>query len=395
MKPGTGKLYERQSVTEAMNLWEGAENTDKPIGTDKKGNITVLYGSTLDRFSKPSAHHDAAKQCLLDKIKTESGPFLGIKNDVFAQVMKTSLPSIERFVNDGKLGNLPTEWQAFQNSQNPPAQLPREIELKRHAQTEMIAEILPPGMKVDIRDGSISLFTHQFSEASQERLLKKMELIADEKINKTLPLSNQFILDANRDDTYRIQTPEPAEISDEASPSHNSKPVRQALIRSSQLNPHGSEVVKNLYDFCDGDLSMMQTLSCLLCQSSINKMDDEDAQEMVGPSGFRPIFNAISRNTANLTIFELSRDANGEIILGLKLLVKARMITSGQPGEDWSFEPGPNNEIATENNFNRRTSFVMAMNPSDLRNGLILPIIRRPPETSYVFDFDWKRIDKN
>ena len=376
-------------------MWESARKDEKPVGADNHGNITVLYGSTLDRFSKPNAHRDAARQCMLDKIKIESGPFLGIKNEVFTQVMKTSLPSLERFVNEGNLGNLPAEWQSFQISQNSSTQMPREIEIKRHAQAEIIAALLPPGMKIDIHDESISLFTHQFSDASQNRLLMELRLIAHEDQNKTLPLSNTFIKDANRGNTYRIQKPASSEVQDEASPNYASASVRQALINSSQLTSHGAEVVGKLYDFCDGDLAMMATLSCLLCQSSMNKMDDEDAKEMVGPSGYRPIFNAKSRNTSTHTIFELSRDANGEVIIGLKLLTKASEIASGIPGEEWPLQPGPESEIATENNFNKRTSIMVAMKPSDLKNGLILPSIRRPPETSYVFDFNWKRIDKN
>lgn len=395
MKPNSGKPYERQSVTEAMNLWESAEKADKPIGADKQGNISVVYGSTLDRFNKSSTHRDTAKQCLLDKIKKESGPFLGIKNDVFAQVMKTSLPSIERFVNDGNLGNLPKEWQAFQKSQKLPDQLPREIEIKRHAQAEKITDLLPVGMKIDTRDESISMFTHQFSEASQNRLMQEMSLLAHEDLNKTLPLSDQFIKDANRGNTYRIQTPLPSAVKDEAAPGYVSAATRKNLVSSSQLTSHGAEVVGKLYDFCEGDLAMMASLSCLLSQSSINKMDDEDAKEIAGPGGYRPIFNAEATNTSTSIIFELSRDKNGDVINGLKFLTKASMIASGMPGEEWPFQSGPMSEIATENNFNRRTSIAISLKPSELRNGFILPRIVKNLETSYVFDFDWKRIDKN
>ena len=394
MKPNSGKPYERQSVTEAMKLWQGAEKTDKAVGVDQQKNITVLYGSALDRFSKPSTHHGAAKQCLLDKIKTESGPFLGIKNDVFTQVMKASLPSIERFVNDGKLGNLPAEWQAFQNSQKPSSQLPHEIELKRHAHAKKIAELLPADMPIDIRDNNVSSFTRQFSEASNDRLMMAIRLTAHEGQNKSLPLSDQFIKDANRGDIYRIQTSSSLVVKDEAAPSFINSSVKQKLISSPILTQRGAEVVGNLYDFCEGDLVMMATLSCMLCQSSMNKMDDENAREMAGPDEYLPILNAKSLSTSTLKIYELSRDKNGDVITGLKLLTKASMLASGLPDEEWPMKPGPDSEIAKENNFKRRTSMVMAMKPSDLINGEILPTITKPPETTYVFDFDWKRIDK-
>lgn len=394
MKVNSDKAYERQTATQAMTLWETARKMDKPIGTDSQGNITVVYGSAMDKFNKPSMLRNVAKQCLLDKIKMECGPFLGIKNDVFAQVMKTSLPSIERFIDEGYLGSLPTEWQTFQKSQSSSAQLPRKIEIKRLAEAKKIADLLPPGMQIDIRDESVSIFTHQFSEASQDRLEMEWRLLAHEEKNKTLPLSNQFIKDANRSNTYKIQTPVPPAQYDHASPNYANPSVREALIGSSQLTPRGAEVVGRLYDFCEGDLAMMTTLSCFLSQSSINKFDDEDAREMSGPSGFRPILNAIDTSKSTQVIYEVNRNENGDVIIGLKFLTKASMLASGLPNEEWPFQPSPDSDTATENNFNRRTNVVMVMKASDLKIGHILPRVIRRPETTYVLDFNWKAIDK-
>lgn len=402
MKVNSNKAYELQTATQAMTLWETASRTDKPVSTDTQNNITVVYGLSPNRFSKPSTQRDAARQCLLDKIKAESGPFLGIKNDVFVQVMKSSLPSLERFVNEGKLGNLPAEWRVFQKSQNASLRLPPEIEMKRYAHTEKIAKLVPPDMKIDIQDGSVSFFTHQFSEASQKRLVEQMSLIANEKINRSLALSNQFINDANRYDLYRIQTPKPSLAHDEASLGNDRTSLRQTLTRSPQLNSHGAEVVGKLYDFCEGDLAMMTTLSCFVCQSSIISLNIESESEMAGPSGYRPVFTvnqttlkATPTKVSKYSIYELDRDANGEVIVGLKYLTKVHKISSPLADEEWPFQAGPDSANAAENNFNERSSIVVAMKPSDLKKGLILPSIRRPPETSYVFDFDWKRIDKN
>ena len=395
MKAGSVKHSTQQSAAEAIAVWEGASRNNKPVGADAHGNLTVVYGSAMDSFNQPSAHQDAAQQCLINKLKNESGPFLSLSNQVFSHVMHSRLPSLEQFMSSGKLGQLSSEWQALRSTLNTSKALPEAIEAKRNTEAKKMAELLPAGMQIDIHDEGLSLYTHTFSEASQDRLMMEMSLLAHEEMNKRLPLSNQFIKDVNRGNTYRIQTPRPLEVKDEAAPNDPKVSIKQAIISSPQLTPRAAEVVGKLYDFCDGDLSMMATLSCVLSQSSLNKMDDEDMKEMAGPSGFRPILNARKTLTSTAIIFEVSRDTHGNVITNLKNFTKASMMASGLPGEEWAFQPGPDSENATENNFNRRTTVSMSMKISDLRNGQILPDLKRKAETSYVFDFDWKRIDKN
>ncbi len=61
----------QQPVDVALAVWEQAVRENKPVGLDSQGNITVLFGASIDGFSGRASNRQAAKDVLLARVRSE------------------------------------------------------------------------------------------------------------------------------------------------------------------------------------------------------------------------------------------------------------------------------------------------------------------------------------
>ena len=61
----------QQPVDAALAVWKQAVRENKPVGLDSQGNVTVLFGASIDGFSGRASNRQAAKDVLLARMRSE------------------------------------------------------------------------------------------------------------------------------------------------------------------------------------------------------------------------------------------------------------------------------------------------------------------------------------
>lgn len=358
---------------------------NKPVGVDSQGNVTVLFGASIDGFKGRASNRQAAKDVILARMRSEITQRGGWNGTVIHSVMAEKLPSLGKFMRDDETGDLRSEWNALKSEAESSLPLPPAVLQHRTAIAERMMPYLPPGLGVSFHDDGLSWLTHTFSQKKQQQIIDQLTSLNTEPLDSILNIDRQMLRDLNRD-TYDIAlTVDNAT----ASQSADSRPFLDILDYHAELTPKAKQILRQLHAFCNGDLHMMASLSKLMNQHAISALMKADEDELRPNSGDKAHFHADSKKANSQSLYRLTRTADGEIHLLLSHTKKGSRLVSPDFQTLCQFKPGPAAEIADERHFNYRCCTEISLNEQAIKQQQFILQSLRPASVDYVLDIDW------
>ncbi len=385
MTPSSASSMRNQSVCEALEVWERASKEDRPVGLDERGNLTLIYGSTLNTFQNTASHKAAAKEAVFLKMRTEASRGGSWDASVLWQKMETQLPSLAGFLSSDDLGNLSEEWRVFKNKTANSLNASKEVLEKRKSVADAMAPFLPPGLGVSFHDDGLSWLSHTFSDAEQQAILNRLSTLSDTPVDPKSHLAEATLRDISRG-KYDIDVP--AHRLDETAAACDSD-ILQAVASYTNLSESGKQTIQRLYAFCNGDLQMISTLSKLLNQEAISAVVAADTRELKPASGHQAVIHARRKIDSTLPAFMLRRTEDDRLLISIAFFKKGSQLMNPEGKHLCHFKSGPNAEISTENNFNFRCRIDISLSEAEVRRGEICPQLARAATADYVLDVQW------
>ncbi len=374
-----------QSVGEALAVWERAFKEDRPVGLDERGNLTLIYGSTLNTFQNSASHKAAAKEAVVLKMRTEVSQGGSWDASVLLQKMETQLPSLARFLSSDEIGNLPEEWRVFKDRTANSVNASAEVLAKRKSVADAMTPFLPPGLGVSFHDNGLSWLSHTFSDAEQQAIINRLSTLSDSTVDPESHLAAATLRDISRG-KYDIDVP----IHQlEATAAACDNDMLKAVVGYTSLSESAKQTIRRLYAFCNGDLPMISTLSKLLNQEAISAVVTADTRELRPASGHQALFHSSRKIDSTLPAFMLRRTADGRILMSIAFFKKGSQLMDPEGKLLCRFKPGPNAEISTETHFNFRCRVDIWLSEAELRRGEISPQLARAATADYVLDIHW------
>ena len=371
-----------------MAVWERAAGENKPIGVDRHGNVTLLFGASIDSFHGRASQRQAAKDAILSKMQSEMVQHGSWNGNAIYNVMASQLPSLNRFMNNDQVGGLRSEWAALRNNTEASLGLAPEVLQQRMEKAERIAPYLPPGAGVSLHDNGLSWFKHVFSAPQQQEIIERLSSLAADPLDPILNIDKQMLKDLNRD-SYEISLPDDA-LRHETIVENNQ--LMEAIEKHAALTTKAKNTLRQLLIFCAGDSNMLATLSRLMNQKSVLALMRSQQIELSSPSGMDIQIHANSKKENTKTIYHLYRNQLANVCLSVSHMKKGSELRGGdQMSTLLRLKPGPQSEIADESHFNFRCSTEISMTEEDLKREKIIPSYVRPASVDYVLDIDWSR----
>jgi hypothetical protein len=385
MTPLSTLALRTQSASEALAIWERASHEDRPVGVDKQGNLTLIYGAWSNTFSGTSSDRIAAKHAVLAKMRSEASQGGSWNANMLQTRMQAWLPSLESFLAADDLGNLRAEWTSFTANACGSLQLPEPVYAQRKAVADRAAPFLPPGLGISLHDNGMSWLTHTFSDTEQAQIVNRLTQLSDTPIDPELHLAQQTLADLARG-LYDIDVSERQLATIAAKDSKN---FLMTLDRRKDLSAKARETIYRLHAFCDGDLQVMSSVSKLLNQYAISAVIKADENELRPASGEKATIHANSKRLNTNSIFTLRRADNDALLLSLCYLKKGSSLNDSDGRLLCRFMADANAEVCSEDHFNFRCHADFRLSVPALRTGEILPDPTRPAAVDYVMDVQW------
>lgn len=388
MYPPVQNQAPRQCASDAMAVWERAARENRPVGVDRHGNVTLLFGASIDSFQGRASQRQAAKDAILSKMQSEMVQHGSWNGSAIYNVMASELPSLNSFVSSDQVGALRSEWDFLRHNAEASLDLPPDVLQQRMDKAERIAPYLPPGAGISLHDNGLSWFKHVFTAGQQQEIIERLVSLANDPLDPTLNIDKQMLKDLNRD-SYEIILPDGPPQFEEISGNHQ---LMEGIEKHTELTPKAKNTLRQLMAFCDGDSKMLATLSRLMNQKSVLALMRSQQIELSSPSGMDIQIHANSKKANTKTVYRLYRNQLANVCLSVSHMKKGSELRGGdQMSTLLRLKPGPQSEIADESHFNFRCSTEIAMTEEDLTREKIIPSYVRPASVDYVLDVDWSR----
>ena len=375
----------QQPASQALAVWERAAEENKPVGLDKDGNVTLLFGASHESFRGQASHRQAAKETIVSKMRAEMAQRGSWNGSAIHSIMVSQLPSLDGFMKHSQVGNLRSEWDGLRKITEASLKLPPDVFEHRIAVAERIAPFLPPGLGVSIHDEGLSWLNHTFSDKQQQHILEELSSLAGDALDPALHLDPQMLKDLNRD-TYDMILQDGASVLNET---NGHQQFHKQIDAHSELTPKARQILRRLHAFCGGDLTMMTSLSKLISQKSVLILIAAHQAELRPASGLEIHLHANSKKLNSLSLYRLHRTKEGDVRLTVSCMKKGSALLNDQMQTLCRLKPGPQAEIANEGNFNYRCCTEIYMEEKHLKQEKIIPSYVRPASVDYVLDIDW------
>lgn len=385
MHPSVQNQTPRQCASDAMAVWERAAEENKPVGVDRHGNVTLLFGASIDSFQGPASQRQVAKDAILSKMRSEMVQHGSWNGTVIYHVMASQLPSLSGFVSGDRVGQLRSEWETLRSATEASLNLPPDVLAHRMAVAERISPFLPPGLGVSLHDNGLSWLTHTFSDRQQQRILAQFTSLSVDTLDPVLNLDPQMLKDLNRD-TYDIALPEGMSGLNQTT---QHQVFHKQLDGQIDLTPRARQTIRQLHVFCGGDLNMMATLSKLINQKTVLALLAAHQTELRPASGTEIHIHANSKKANAMSVYRLHRTQEGDVTLLISYMKKGSSLRDDQMQPLCRLKPGPKSEIADESHFNFRCCTEIFMRKDELKEKKIYPTFMHQSSVDYVLDIDW------
>ncbi len=387
MYPSAKNQPARQCASEAMAVWERAATDNKPVGIDQHGNVTVLFGASIDSFRGPASQRQTAKDAILVKMQSEMAQRGSWNGMAIYHVMASELPSLNSFVRNDQVVDLRSEWDFLIHNAEASLDLPPEVLQQRMDRAERIAPYLPPGAGISLHDDGLSWFKHVFTAGQQQEIIQRLISLANDPLDPTLNIDKQMLKDLNRD-SYEIILPKGPPRFEEIT---DNNPLMEGIKNHPELTPKAKATLHQLLTFCDDNLAMLATLSRLMNQKSVLALMKSQQIELSSPSGTDIKIHAQSKKENTKTVYRLYRNEHANVCLSVSHMKKGSELRGGDLMSTLCrLKPGPRSEIADESHFNFRCHAEISMAAKYLKLEKIIPSYIYPTSVDYVLDVDWK-----
>ena len=376
-----------QPASDALAVWERATEENKPIGLDKHGNVTLLFGASHESFRGQASHRQAAKEAIMSKMRAEMAQRGSWNGSVVHNIMASQLPSLDGFMKHSQIRHLRSEWDSLRKTTEASLNLPPDVFESRIAVAERIAPFLPPGLGISLHDEGLSWLNHTFSDKQQQHILDGLSSLTGDAVAPALYLDPQMLKDLNRG-TYDIILQDGESVLNET---NEHQQFHHQIDDSSELTPKARQILRRLHAFCGGDRTMMTSLSKLINQKSVLKLMAAHQAELRPASGLEIHIHAQSKKLNSLSLYRLHRTKEGDVRLTISHMKKGSALLDDQMQTLCRLKQGKQSEIADESNFNFRCCIEILLKTKELKSQRIIPLLERPASVDFLLDIDWKK----
>lgn len=160
----------RKNVQESLDLWAEAEKNQRTLSFDDYGDVHLVYPSVAKH--DPDLGRELKNQAILNvvgKIHTELREFTATTKQKSAEHLLEQLPSLDKFLHSGEIGNLRNEWKKLIGNQ---AKSLAKIAAERKNTFNEFKGFLPQ-MPTRFEDDGTAILRNDFTSTEHENLIKQ------------------------------------------------------------------------------------------------------------------------------------------------------------------------------------------------------------------------------
>ena len=367
-----------QSISDDLETWAAAEKNNHSITADSKS--LILYVNTdLHRNSiETNRNKIQAAEILAKKILSEATQFARTKDDFMNTIIAQQLPSLEKFVKTGKLGNLKNEWEKLIETKDPDIAKNKALERRRKNFINEASDYLPKGLILSEKTGAVSSMTHMLDPKLLENL--KDEIIKSCEDNPKKDIGGQPVDVLFEKDCYRmfIEYEFKSTDNDGAEKEESAKTIKMKFETAEK----NIELINRILN---GDKKSIETISKIINQRLIRRAYEEIEKDIYRDKKSLQALFKISRvayPTSNK--ITIRKNTDDDLILDVLHMEKYESIAIPPDyTKAWNINRGPLWDGAvSQTNFGSRLTFSVRLNKQDLQNGVINPNFDTPPTKS-------------
>lgn len=369
---------QRRSISEDLETWAAAEKNNHSVAADTSA--CILYVNT--DFQKISGDTKAKKKqavMILAKKIYDGAVVFAKSQDEFKRIIAQKLPSMEKFIATGKLGNLKDEWEKLIETNDPDLKAQKNLEKKRKEFIDKIAEFLPKGLVLSEKSGAVSSMTH----------ILKRELLPF--------LKDEIISSCEQDSTKKIiggQTVDGRFANDASRSSINYEPKENNFLTSKEKSTQSTKLkyrpeeehIKQMNRIFNGDAIMIETVSKIINQTLIRRVSESLRKGIYeNPDSPNSTIFKSSREEGSLSNeFTVRLNENDDVIVdAIQMQKYESIVIPPDHVEQWKINRDPLWEgVASQTNFGLRTVCSVRLRKEDLQNSLINPFFDVLPSMS-------------
>ena len=374
-----------RSISVDLETWTAAEKNNHSVAAASDTKIVYVNTDFHKNSSETKLKKNQAAIVMAQKILDQAAQFSQTQEEFKNIIIGQKLPSLNKFIETGKLGNLKNEWEKIVEENDPNSKTNKLLENCRKEFIHEVSEFLPKGLTLSEKSGEVSSMTHTLKNTSLPNLKNKIIKSCDEESSKT-SIGNQVVDKRFCDDAHRTL------IKYQTKKANNYSATKEKEGETISMNKESTEKnIERMENVFNGDKKIIETISKIINQSLIRRVSEELDKEIYGDTDSpRIAFSKCRDKDSASNQITVIKKENDDVILDVLQMEKYEsMAIPPDHAKEWKINRGPLwSGAENQENFSLRVAFSVRLSKEDLKNGVINPYFDAPPSISYCIKME-------